>query len=292
MKWNPFLHGGGAEVTHIPVHADSAAQIAQVLLRMQYQQMRHSGCQLPDLADVEFRCHSQNGEDGILLYIFSLIGTPTRKSVEICAGHGLECNTANLIINHGWQGLLVDGSQSNIDSAKAFYGAHPNTGLNPPTLARAWVTAENVNDIISSHGFAGEVDLFSLDVDGVDYWIWRAIDCMQPRVVVLEFNSVLGPDERLTIPYDPEFRLDFTKLPYKCGASLAAFAALGREKGYRLVGVQSLGFNAFFVRTGLGDGVLPERSPVECFARVERLRAYHPDWLQLMYADGQRWQTV
>jgi hypothetical protein len=292
VTWNPFRNGGGDEVTHFPVHGDSAAQIAQVLLRMQYRQIRDSGARLPDLADVEFRCHSQNGEDGILLYIFSLIGTTSRKSVEICAGNGVECNTANLIINHGWQGLLVDGSQDNIDAAKAFYERHPNTRLSPPALAVSWVTAENVNGLISSRGFGGEIDLFSLDVDGVDYWIWRAIDCMQPRVVVLEFNGVLGPDERLTIPYDPAFKLDLAKLPHKCGASLSAFAALGRDKGYRLVGVQSLGINAFFVRAGVGEDVLPERSPGECFARVERLRAFHPGWVQLMYADGQRWQTV
>lgn len=52
--------------------------------------------------DVEFKCFSQNGEDGILLYLFSLIGTVNRRAVEICAGDGIECNTANLIVNHGW----------------------------------------------------------------------------------------------------------------------------------------------------------------------------------------------
>ena len=55
-------------------------------------------------------------------------------------------------------------------------------------------------------------------------------------------------------------------------ASLAAFVKLGRAKGYRLVGVQSLGFNAFFVRDGLGEDLLPERTPAECFASTPRLR--------------------
>src|SRR5262249_19085178 len=74
---------------------------------------------LPDirpltLPEVEFRAFSQNGEDGALLYVFAMIGTTSRRVVEICAGNGLECNAGNLLITHGWRGLLVDGQESNV----------------------------------------------------------------------------------------------------------------------------------------------------------------------------------
>jgi len=247
---------------------------------------------LPTFADVEFRCYSQNGEDGILLYLFSLIGTTTRTALEICAGDGLECNSANLIVNHGWRGLLIDGDSQQIARGKDFYTKCPTTFLSPPTLMPAWVTAENINDLVAGQGFSGQIDLLSLDLDGNDYWIWRALDCVQPRVVVLEFNALLGAERSLTMPYQPDFRLDLSSPPYRCGASLPAFVKLGREKGYRLVGVQSLGFNAFFVRTDVREDLLPERSPQECFEQTERLRAWSPSWLEQMFTGGQRWEDV
>jgi hypothetical protein len=75
-------------------------------------------------------------------------------------------------------------------------------------------------------------------------------------------------------------------------SSLPAFAKLGREKGYRLVGTTSLGINAFFVRNDVGIGLLPELTPRQCFDRVTPLQEYHPSWLAMMYADGQTWDEV
>jgi hypothetical protein len=269
-----------------------ASQVAQVSLRLQYQQLQRSGAPQPDLFDTEFRCHSQNGEDGILLYLFSILGHTNRKAVEICAGNGIECNAANLIINHGWRGLLVDGDRANIEAGQTFYRNHLNTRFSVPALVCSWITAETVDNLIAQHGFTGEIDLLSLDIDGIDYWVWRAIRCAQPRVIVLEFNPHLGPERALTLPYDPHFRLDLSDQPYQAGASLPAFVKLGREKGYRLIGGASLGFNAFFVRNDVGADLIPERTPAECFAHVERLRDYGPSWLDGMYRNGQRWDEV
>jgi hypothetical protein len=272
--------------------AAAASQPTQVLLRMHYQHLRHTGAPRPDLIDTEFRCYSQNGEDGILLYLFSVLGSTNRKVVEVCASSGIECNAANLIINHSWQGLLIDGDPDQIAVGKAFYAAHENTRFGPPTMVASWVTAENIDSLISSHGFFGDIDLLSLDLDGVDYWVWQAIQCIRPRVIVLEFNALLGPERSLTLPYDPNFRLDFSRQPYKCGASLAAFAKLGRRKGYRLIGVTALGINAFFVRDDVGIDILPTVSPQECFARVEHLKGVGPVQVDMMFADGQRWDEV
>ena len=103
-----------------PNNPDPGAQVGQVLLRLQYQDLARRRVDLPTLEDVEFRCHSQNGEDGILLYIFALLGTTNRKVVEICAGDGIECNAANLLVNHGWNGLLFDGDDEQIARGRAF----------------------------------------------------------------------------------------------------------------------------------------------------------------------------
>ena len=264
----------------------------QVLLRLQYRDLARRGAPLPDFTDVEFRYRSQNGEDGILLYIFSLIGTTNRRVVEICAGDGLECNAANLIINHAWRGLLVDGDPVQVARGRAFYATCPNTFIDPPRFKDAWITVDSVNNLVTSEGFGGQIDLLSIDIDGNDYWVWKALTCIEPRVVVLEFNAACGPESSVAMSYQPDYRLDVTKQPYRCGASLPAFVRLAKAKGYRLVGIQSMGFNAFFVRDAVGEGLLPERSPRECFAQNERLKGWEPSWLDAILSGAESWEDV
>ena len=274
------------------VHTSPEAQIAQLQLRLQYQDLARRGVGLPGFADVEFRCYSQNGEDGILLYIFSLIGMTDRKVVEICAGDGVECNAANLIVNHGWQGLLFDGDASNVARGQAFYAQVRTTCVSPPTFVQAWIVAETVDGLVAQHGVRGPVDLLSLDVDGNDYWILKALVGIEPNVIVVEFSALCGPERSMTMSYRPDYRLDFSKQPYRCGASLAAFVKLLEPRGYRLVGVQSLGFNAFFVRNGLGDDLMPGRSPADCYRMTPRLHFWEARYLDLILAGPEAWQEV
>src|SRR4051812_23691958 len=207
----------------------------QLLLGMQYADRLESGKALPSFADTQFRTFSQNGEDGILHYIFSLIGHGGRRCVEICAADGIECNSANLIINHGWRGLLVEGRAEYVRRGIALYNVLADTFIHPPAFVHAWVTPANVNDLIRREGFAGDVDLLSLDLDGIDYWVWQSIDCIRPRVVIAEYNGLWSAAHAVTIPNDPHFQMDFSRVPFYHGASLAALVKLGREKGYRLV---------------------------------------------------------
>jgi len=255
----------------------SVDQCNQLLLGMQYRELLTRGGPLPGFQDVEFRSYSQNGEDGILLYLFSLLGHGSRRAVEICAGDGIECNTANLIINHGWTGLLVDGNPESIARGREFYARCPTTFVYPPTLVQAWVTAEGVDALLAEHGFTGEIDLLSLDLDGVDYWIWRAIRSIRPRVVVLECHTGLGAERSVTVPY----REDFRQAPEgSAGASLRAFVKLGAEKGYRLVGCQRYGFNAFFLRDDVGADLFPTARPEDCLR--------HPHVARVMAVEGRR----
>lgn len=250
----------------IPRRPDAAAQIQ---LRLDYRRLVEDGRPLPAVADVGFKCHSQADEDGILLFLFAVLGTTNKLCVELCAGDGLECNTANLILYHGWHGLLVDGDEKNVELGRRVYGQSAQTYVCPPTFAHAWVTRDGVNDLLTANGFAGGIDLLSLDLDGVDYWIWEAVTAVSPRVVVLEYQDILGPDRRWTVPYADDFSAAAYPtpggLPGFAGASLRAFVDLGRRKGYRLVGVNRYGYNAFFVKNGVGDGVLPEIDLRTCF---------------------------
>jgi hypothetical protein len=263
---------GGAILPYMArlIHAPegTASKTSQLILANYYRSLAQRGEPLLSFRDVEFRAFSQNGEDGILLYIFSLIGASNRLCVEVCAGDGIQCNTANLIINHGWHGLLFDGDEQLAERGRQYYAALGDTFCFPPRLVNAWITRESINSLIRQQGFQGEIDLLSLDIDGNDYWIWESIEVVRPRVVMAEIQCIWGSDRAVTVPYSDEFRTEFVdQFGVYCGASLPAFVKLGKRKGYRLVGVQNLGFNAVFVADGVGEDLLPEVDAESCLDR-------------------------
>jgi len=207
-----------------------------------------------------FRLASQNQEDGITLALLRDAGSVTRTFVEI--GSGLSGgNSAVLAREWGWTGLMVDGAGATRmeQVGRRFPGV---------TAINAWVTRDNINSLIASHGFGGEVDLFSLDLDGIDYWIWEAMTVAAPRVVILEYNSMFGSDRAVTVPYDESFDRS-RHHPMYYGASLAAWVKLAERKGYRLVAVEPAGINAFFLRHDLATHI-PACDPRTAFRILEK----------------------
>src|SRR5947209_11234001 len=127
----------------VKMHFKNPDKASQMILSLQYKQLLAQNFPLPRFEDVEFSTFSQTGEDGILLYIFSLIGTTNKKCIEVCCSNGIECNTANLIVNHGWYGLLFDGNAAMIRQGQKFYQKCPDTPW-PAKLRHAWITADNI----------------------------------------------------------------------------------------------------------------------------------------------------
>jgi hypothetical protein len=243
-----------------------ADQLSQKQIVNQYVSMRKANLLPLPINQVGWRAFSQFDEDGILLYIFSIIGTTNRLAIEIgadCSGDFLEfpeSNITNLIVNHDWQGLIVDASAKNIKKLTRFFKNCRNTSYHPPALIKALVDRQNINQLIKKSGLTGEIDLFSLDVDSNDYWLFQALEIIQPRVLVLEFNQFWQSKDAVTIPYQ-EDAAAFTKLRTEntdyFGASLEAMTKLAKQKGYRLVALNSFGHNAFFVKANLGKKFLP-----------------------------------
>lgn len=205
------------------------------------------------LTGFEYRCTSQNGEDGVLCEIFRRIGAPGRTFVEFGIESGVEGN-AVFLAQTGWSGLFMEPDDTAHAALAAWYA--PMAGR--VTCLKAAVTRENINALFADGGVPDEPDLVSIDVDGVDYWLWDALEC-RPRVLMIEYNGALGFEDALTVPYDPDHRWDGTSY---MGASLPALEALGRRKGYRLVHTDRCGVNAFFVRADLADGRFPDEDEV------------------------------
>ena len=236
----------------------------QQLLTERYEQLRGSSRPLPELAETEATFFSQNGEDGILLYLLAMLGHGSRTSAEICAGDGIECCTANLIVNHSWFGLLVDGDAENVRRGREFYTNSRHQWFDPPDVRQAWITVESVPGLLVDAGVADPLDLLVIDLDGMDFWIWKALGQFRPRIVVTEVNPALG-DELLTLAYQGDFvRPD--NIPF-AGTSLPAMVSLGRQLGYRFVGTERFGINAFFVRDDLVPEGLTEPSIQSVLAR-------------------------
>jgi hypothetical protein len=124
------------------------------------------------------------------------------------------------------------------------------------TAVCQFITRENINSIFEDAGFVGDIGLLSIDIDGNDYWVWEAIEVVQPRIVISEYNSVFGADRAVSVPYDPKFerrKAHYSDLFF--GASLPALCYLAEKKGYDFVGSTSSGVNAFFVRKDLSQGL-------------------------------------
>jgi len=249
--------------------------LAASVARIVYAAVSAEDSETQGINNYELKVQSQNGEDGILLFIFSRVGGTNCRFVEFGVGDGRECNTANLSLNFGWSGLLMDAEERNVAAATKYYESQLKVRANAVKVVKCLVTAENIDKILSVNGVHGEIDLLSIDIDGNDYWVWEAITVINPRVVVIEYNASFGK-ESVTVKYDPNFDR-FKKHPtgFYHGASLSALTKLANSKGYILVGCESNGVNAFFVRQDVAHNRLFETSVDQAFFSA----TFRPEWL-------------
>ncbi|MDP6951883.1 MAG: hypothetical protein QGF53_03895, partial [Alphaproteobacteria bacterium] len=182
---------------------------------------------------------SQAGEDGLIERIFSMMGTTNKTCVEFGAWDGKHLsNSWNLIANKGWRGVPIEGDPARFQYLLANYAGNDKAtplnrmvGLSPP---------DDLDSILATTDTPEDFDLLIIDVDGIDYHIWKSLQNYRPRLLVIEFNQA--------IPNDIHFVQDANATVHH-GSSLRAMIALGKEKGYELVATTEL--NALFVRREL-----------------------------------------
>jgi hypothetical protein len=195
--------------------------------------------------NVEFRVFSQFGDDGIIQYLIHHLPNIPESFIEFGVQDYRESNTRFLLLNDNWRGLIMDGGENYVRSIQEddIYWRHTLT-------ARcAFVDRDNINQLIKDAGFAGDIGLLSIDIDGNDYWVWETLTVVNPSIVVIEYNSVFGPELAVTVPYDSGFVRH--KAHYSgqfWGASLQALTLLSARKGYSLIGTNTAGNNAYFLR--------------------------------------------
>ena len=241
-----------------PLKTDTSLQIQQCIL-YQLWSNNNKVATIEEIWNAGFSNFSQFEEDGIFLFIFSKIGMGNRLCIEVGCDDGINSNTANLLLNWGWYGVLIDGNEAAISKGSDFYSKHKNTWLYPPKLKSAFVNAENINELLSGEFKTTDVDLMSIDIDGNDFWVWKALNVVKPKVVVLETRIEFG-ENSVVVPYDPNFCYPSPKHNEYYGSSILAMTALAQQKGYRLIGANRYGFNAIYMRDDVGRDAFPEVS--------------------------------
>lgn len=249
-----------------------AKQNHQLLGRIASWQVR-SQMVISSLPDVEFKVSSQWGEDGIIDWLIERADIPpiSHSFVEFGVETYREANTRFLLQNRNWRGLVMDGSSAMVSAAEE----DGLTWAHDITFQPAFITRENINDLISKNGFAGEIGLLSIDIDGNDYWVWEAIQVVRPVIVICEYNAVFGDLYPISIPYDVSFnRTQAHHSNLYFGASITALQSLARQKGYRFAGTTSAANDAFFVREDYAkrfvDTSIKRIQPLPSFARESR----------------------
>lgn len=203
--------------------------------------------QIESLQDVEFKVFSQWGEDGIIDWLIERVSVPPNLHtfVEFGVESYREANTRFLLENRNWKGLILDGNASGLDSLRR----DPLFWQYNLTAKASFITRENINDLILDGGLSGDIGLLSVDVDGVDYWIWEAITAIRPIFCICEYNAILGDIHAISVPYSPDFVARSSHYSgYYAGASIAALRYLAKKKGYRFLGTTTAANDAFFVR--------------------------------------------
>ena len=197
-----------------------------------------------DVTALERGVYSQGAEEAMLARIFELVPPRRQFCVELGASDGLRnSNTALLVRDRGWRGVMIEASDYRFSKLRDNYAAASNV-----RLVQATVQPDSVERVLAEADVPTDLDLMSIDIDGNDYWVWRAIERYRPQVVVIEYNPYYAPPERWVMKFNAEHAWDGSTY---YGASLESLVVLGKHKGYELICCDRQGNNAFFVEQAL-----------------------------------------
>lgn len=210
---------------------------------------------IDSLKDVEFSVFSQFGDDGIIQWLIQNLDIPNKTFIEFGVGDYSESNTRFLMMNDNWSGFVMDGCKNNMLKLKAeyYYWKHD---LNSKAI---FINKNIINELIASQNFHKDVGLLHIDLDGNDYYIWDAINIIEPIIVIIEYNSIFGVDRAISTIYDDNFvrsKAHYSNLLF--GSSIKSLYQLSISKGYSFIGCNNAGNNAYFVRNDkINDVIKP-----------------------------------
>ena len=189
------------------------------------------------LTRYRYNRYSQNGEDGIIEEICRRLSLGKGWFVEFGAWDGKHLsNTYNLLSHHDWCGVHIEGNPAKYQDLLLTQKAFPGK-LHTLCVMVGFEGENRLDRLLAQTPIPREFDLLSIDIDSLDWQVWKALDEYQPKIVVIESNNELPPGIFQT--HNP---------PQYVGASFSSLVELGKKKGYQLVAHTG---NCIFVRDEL-----------------------------------------
>ena len=203
---------------------------------------------ITSLDQAYFKVFSQDTEDGIIQLLLKTLNINDIKFVEIGTQDYSESNTRYLFETKRCEGLIIDPFPNLKKKIKSILRIWKNT-LN---IHNDYTNSNNIVEILKKYSFDKNIDLFSLDIDGIDYWVLDAIPSKISKIFVVEYNPYYGPNLEISAPNIDKFdRFKYHSTGFCWGASLKAIINLMHKKGYTFVGTNRLNVNSFFILNDL-----------------------------------------
>ena len=201
--------------------------------------------ELSSLKDVEFKIFSQFGDDGIIQWLINNIEIDNEFFVEFGVENYKEANTKFLMFNNNWSGFVMDGSNNNIKNLKKqdYFWKYNLIAKD------VFITKDNINNLLLEQNINPNIGLLHIDLNGNDYYIFDEINCINPNILILEYNSLFGIDREISVPYREDFnrtKAHYSNLFFE--ASLKSLHSLAYKKGFIFIGCNQAGNNAYFIR--------------------------------------------
>jgi len=240
--------------------------------------------------DYGFKIFSQWDDDGLIQYIIKHINIENEVFIEFGVEDFTESNGRFLMMHNNWKGFVMDGSKQNMDRllAKDWYWKYSLIRKN------AFITKENINGLLAETGFLN-IGLLHIDLDGNDVHILAELNLkeLNPSIIIMEYNAVFGKERAISVPYDKDFfrtNKHYTNLYW--GASLPATTYVANSKGYSLIGCNTAGNNAYYVRKDLLNETIREKTIDEAFI-MSKFRESRDKNFTLSYLDGdERYEMI
>jgi hypothetical protein len=182
--------------------------------------------------------YSQNGEDGIVEYLLSVI-PKTNWCCEFGAWDGKHLsNTFHLVEKKDYNAVYIESDDKRYEDLLKTQTNFPKI---IPKKRLIDLEKNSLDIILSETEIPKDFDILSIDVDSIDYAIWDSLKQYKPKIVIIEINSSLNPE----IIYEKD-ELTIERLSIRTGVNFKTCYELGVQKGYNFVCHTG---NMFFIDT-------------------------------------------
>lgn len=254
-----------------------------VIRRLSTSLLANPGCLRPVprriRSQLEFSLHARPPTDGVLLYIFAVVGARNRIAIELHTHSDARVATT-LAVHHGWRVFNLLESWTGYDGARIWYEQVAGHALKRwseagvDALDAGRVAKLGLPEKMRRVGIGGMVDLLVLFSESGDdvATVTRLDGQLRPRVLLLKFEDYWGATVKAVrsslrngILGKRVMRAKGIKHDY-AGASIASWIDIGTRAGYRLVWCFSGEPIAIFVdeKADVGNGALQTIDGASC----------------------------